>query len=429
MNIRIAGGRVIDPSSGLDAQRDVYLSEAEFVSIGKPPSGFRAERTIDASGLIVCPGLVDIAARLREPGSEHRATLESEVAAAVAGGVTSLACPPDTDPPLDEPGLVEMLKFRARSLNLVHVYPIGALTQALVGRKLTEMSQLADAGCVAFSQGDAPLPDPEMLLRSLQYASTVNYPVWLRPQENSLASGGVAHDGEVATRLGLPAIPAVAESIAVSTILLLARETGARVHLCRLSSKEGVDMVRQAKADGLQVSCDLSINHLHLTDIDIGDFESNCNLIPPLRGRRDLEALRAGLLDGTIDVICSDHTPVDDDDKQLPFAEAAAGATGLELLLPLTLKWAEDSGIPLVEALARLTSKPADLLGIAAGRLEPGASADLCVFDPAHSWSVDPSRLRSQGHNTPFADYQLDGKVIYTIVGGQIVYESQSALQ
>ena len=423
MNIHIAGARVVDPASGLDTQQDVYISGSDVAAIGKPPTGFRAERTIKASGLVVCPGLVDIAARLREPGFEHRATLESEAAAAVAGGVTSLACPPDTDPPLDEPGLVEMLKYRARGLNLVHVYPIGALTQGLLGRKLTEMSQLADAGCVAFSQGDAPLPRPQMLLRSLQYASTVNYPVWLRPQEPSLAAGGVAHDGEVATRLGLPAIPAVAETMAVSMILLLVRETGARVHLCRLSSAEAVEMVRQAKEDGLRVSCDLSISHLHLTDVDIGDFESNCNLIPPLRSRRDLEALRAGLADGTIDAICSDHTPVDDDDKQLPFGEAAAGATGVELLLPLTLKWASETGVPLANALARLTSMPAELLGIAAGRLEPGAMADLCIFDPAHGWTVDPAGLRSQGRNTPFAGHQLDGKVLYTIVGGHIVYE------
>ncbi len=423
MNIRIAGGRVIDPASGMDAQQDVYVSRADVVAVGESPSGFRAERTIDAGGLIVCPGLVDVAARLREPGFEHRATLDSEAAAAVAGGVTSLACPPDTDPPLDEPGLVEMLKYRARSLNLVHVYPIGALTQGLLGRKLTEMSQLADAGCVAFSQGDAPLPEPQMLFRALQYASTVNYPVWLRAQESSLAAGGVAHDGEVATRLGLPAVPTVAETLAVSTILLLARETSARVHLCRLSSAAGVEMVRRAKADGLQVSCDLSINHLHLTDVDIGDFESNFNLTPPLRSRRDLEALRAGLADGTVDVICSDHTPVDDDDKQLPFGEAAAGATGLELLLALTLKWADEAGVPLIEALARLTSAPAQLLGIAAGRLEAGASADLCIFDATHRWQVDPSHLRSQGRNTPFAGHQLVGKVMYTMVAGHIVYE------
>ncbi len=423
MNLQISGGRVIDPASGLDAKKNVYIAGSQIVSIGKAPSGFRAERTIEANGLVVCPGLVDVAVRTREPGLEHLATLDSEAAAAVAGGVTSLACPPDTDPPLDEPGLVEMLKYRARSLNLVHVYPIGALTHALRGSKLSEMAQLAEAGCVAFSQGDAALPEPQILLRSMQYATTVGYPVWLRPQETSLGSGGVAHDGEVATRLGLSAIPTVAETVAVSTILLLASETGARVHLCRLSSAQGVEMIRQAKADGLRASCDLSINQLHLTDIDMGDFESNCNLIPPLRTRRDLEALRAGLADGTIDVICSDHTPVDDDDKQLPFGEAAPGAVGLELLLPLTLKWANETATPLVKALGHLTSLPAGLLGVPAGRLAAETSADLCIFDPTRSWRVDPSGMHSKGRNTPFAGHLLEGKVLYTIVSGEVVYE------
>ena len=423
MKIHITGGRLVDPASGLDDRADVFIDGSKIAGIGNAPGGFRAERTIDARGLVVCPGLVDVAARLGEPGLEYRATLESEAAAAAAGGVTSLACPPDTDPPLDEPGLVEMLKYRARNLNVVQVYPIGALTHALQGGKLTEMSELAEAGCVAFSQGDAPLPDPQMLLRCMQYAATLGYSVWLRPQENSLSSGGVAHDGEVATRLGLRAIPAVAETVAVSTILLLARETGACVHLCRLSSADSVDMVREAKASGLPVSCDISANHLHLTDIDIGDFESEYRLMPPLRASRDRDALRAGLADGTIDAICSDHTPVDDDAKQLPFAEAAAGATGLELLLPLTLKWADEAGIALVEALSCLTSAPARLLGIPAGRVAVGTRADLCVFDPSQSWLVDPARFRSQGHNTPFAGYELEGKVLYTLLGGHIVYE------
>jgi dihydroorotase len=423
MSIRIAGGRLIDPANGLDVRKDVYVSGTDVAAIGKAPADFRADRTIDASGLIVCPGLVDVAARLREPGHEYRATLESETVAAVAGGITSLACPPDTDPPLDEPGLVEMLKHRARSLNLVQVYPVGALTHALAGRKLTEMSELAEAGCVAFSQGDAPLPDAQTLLRTMQYAATVGYPVWLRPQDASLASGGVAHDGEVATRLGLPTIPVVAETAAVSTILLLVRETGAQVHLCRLSSADAIDMVRQAKSLGLNISCDVSANHVHLCDMDIAYFDSNCHLIPPLRSQRDRDAIRAGLADGTIDAICSDHTPLDDDDKQLPFAEAQPGATGLELLLPLTLKWAGETGISLLQALTCLTSRPARLLGLPVGRLDVGARADLCIFDPVMRWRVDASRLRSQGHNTPFYGHELEGKNLYTIVGGQVVYE------
>ncbi len=423
MNIHIKGGRLLDPANGLDVAKDVYVCGADVASIGEAPAGFNADRTIDASGLIVCPGLVDLAARLREPGQEYRATLDSETVAAVAGGITSLACPPDTEPPLDEPGLVEMLKYRARSRNLVQVYPVGALTQAFEGRKLTEMSELGEAGCVAFSQGDAPLPDARVLLRAMQYAATIGYPVWLRPQDPNLAAGGVAHDGEVATRLGLPTIPAVAETAAVSTILLLVRETGARVHLCRLSSADAIDMVRQAKSIGLDVSCDVSVNHVHLCDLDIAYFDSNCHLIPPLRGQRDRDAIRAGLLDGTIDAICSDHTPLDDDDKQLPFAEAEPGATGLELLLPLALKWVNETGVSLVDALACLTTAPARLLGLSVGRLDAGARADMCIFDPAMRWRVDSSQLRSQGYNTPFTGHELEGKVLYTIVGGQIVYE------
>ena len=238
-DVHIKGGRLIDPRSRVDAKQDVFVSDGRIAALAKAPAGFRAGRTIDASGLVVCPGLIDLSARLREPGFEYKATLESEMQAAVAGGVTSLACPPDTDPPLDEPGLVEMLKYRARSLNLVHVYPVGALTWKLAGERLTEMVVLRDAGCIAFSQADTPIPDTQMLWRALQYAATFGIAVWLRPQDGYLERGGVAHDGEVATRLGLQGIPAFAETIALSTILELVRATRARVHLCRLSTAEG----------------------------------------------------------------------------------------------------------------------------------------------------------------------------------------------
>jgi dihydroorotase len=425
MKIHIKGGRLIDPASGTDAVRDVYIVAGKIASIGNAPDGFKANRVIEAAGCIVCPGLVDLAARLREPGYEYMATLESEMAAAIAGGVTSLACPPDTDPPLDEPGLVEMLKFRARSLNQAHVYPVGALTVALKGARLTEMAELTDAGCVAFSQAEAPLTDNQVLMRALQYASTFGFPVWLRPQDATLARGGVAHDGQVATRLGLPSIPVCAETVALSTVLLLARQTGARVHFARLSSAEGLAMVRDAKAQGLPVTCDVSAHHVHLSEMDIGYFDSNCYLVPPLRGLRDRDALRAGLADGTVDAICSDHTPVDDDAKEVPFGEAEAGATGLELLLPLTLKWAEETKTPLLKALARITAEPARVLGITAGRLAVGAAADLCVFDPARHWKVGPESLKSQGKNTPFTGYELAGRVSHTLVDGQIVYETK----
>jgi dihydroorotase len=425
MKIHIKGGRLIDPKSGVDAKKDVYIAAGKIVSIGEAPAGFSANRVIDATGLVVCPGLVDLSARLREPGYEYMATLESEMEAAIAGGVTSLACPPDTDPPLDEPGLVEMLKFRAKNLNQARVYPVGALTQGLKGERLTEMAELVDAGCVAFSQADAPFADNQIFYHALQYAATFGFPVWLRPQDPALAKNGVAHDGPVATRFGLTAIPVCAETVAISTILIFVRETGARVHLTRLSSAEGMELVRQAKRQGLPITCDVAVHHAHLTEMDIGYFEANSRLDPPLRSQRDRDALRAALADGTADALCSDHTPVDADVKQLPFAEAEAGATGLELLLPLTLKWAEESKSKLVPALAKITSEAARVLGIDAGHLTVGQPADICVFDPERAWKVEPAALKSQGKNTPFLGLELKGRVRYTLVEGQIVHEAK----
>jgi dihydroorotase len=422
MNIHIKNGRLIDPRNGIDARQDLFIADKRIAAVGQAPQGFVAEQVIDASNLIVAPGLVDVSARLREPGYEYRATLESEMEAAVAGGVTSISCPPDTDPPLDEPGLVEMLKHRARSLNQARVFPVGALTYGLKGSELTEMIELTEAGCKAFGHADMALTDTRVLLRAMQYAATFSYRVWLRPQDSFLAKDGVAHDGEVATRLGLPAIPVVAETIALSSMLQLVRETGVTLHVCRVSSAAGVELMRAAKREGLPVSCDVSMNHVHLTETDIGFFDSNCHLMPPLRSLRDRASLRAGLLDGTIDAICSDHSPVDDDAKQLPFAEAEAGATGVELLLPLVLKWAEEDKIPLLNALAHVTSTPAQLLGVKTGHLSVGAHADVCIFDPRTEWRVEPSALKSQGKNTPFNGYTLQGKVRHTIVEGHVAF-------
>jgi len=257
----------------------------------------------------------------------------------------------------------------------------------------------------------------------LQHASTFDFPVWLRPQDPALARHGVAHDGEVATRWGWPAIPVTAETVALSTILIIAQETGARIHIARLSSAEGVAMVREAKARGLPITCDIGIHHAHLSEMDIGYFDPNCHLRPPLRSSRDRDALRAGVIDGTIDAICSDHTPVDEDAKQLPFSEAEPGATGVELLLPLTLKWAAESKLDLVSALAKITSLPAAILGIAAGHLSVGATADICVFDPERLWQVSAQTLKSQGKNTPYSGFELRGRVTHTLVNGNIAFE------
>ena len=432
MKILVRHGRVIDPARNFDEICDVALAAGRVIGVGTVPAGFAPNRTIDAGGCIVAPGLVDLAVRLREPGHEHEGMLESEMAAAVAGGVTSVVCPPDTDPVLDEPGLVDMLKFRAEKLHQARVFPLGALTRGLAGEVLTEMAELTESGCVGFSQAEVPLQNTQVLQRALQYASTFGYTVWLRPQEYHLGKG-VAASGPLATRLGLSGVPVAAETIALHVIFELVRATGARVHLCRISSAAGVELVRQAKHEGLPITCDVSINSLHLTDVDIGYFDSRMRLSPPLRQQRDRDALREGLADGTIDALVSDHTPVDEDAKTLPFAEAEPGATGLELLLGLALKWGQESGVGLPRALGVLTCEPARVLGSAlgtlqasAGQLVDGGVGDLCIFDLQSSWTVTPATLRSQGRNTPFAGHELPGRVRCTIVGGQVAFEDWS---
>jgi dihydroorotase len=361
--------------------------------------------------------------RLREPGFEYKATLNSELQAAAAGGVTSLACPPDTEPTLDEPGLVEMLKYRAKKLNLAHVYPLGALTRQLEGKNLTEMCELTDAGCVGFTQADFPIVDTQVLWRAFEYAATFGYTLFLRAEDSYLAKNGVAHDGEVASRLGLKGIPAAAESLALATLLRIASETGTRLHIQRLSTAEGVALVRQAKHQGQAVTADVSSQHLHLTELDIGYFNTLVHLHPPVRTQRDQHALCEGLKDGTIDAICSDHSPVDDDAKLLPFAEAEAGASAVELLLPLALKWASHHQLSLADAIARITALPAKIMGIPAGTLSINECADILIFDPQQYWKVEANHLKSQGKNTPFLNLELAGKVHYTLVEGLITYQ------
>ena len=430
MKILIRGGRLVDPATGRDEIGDVAIAAGRIVALGAVSADFHANRTIDATGLVVAPGLVDLAARLREPGHEHEGMLESEMAAAVAGGVTSLVCLPDTDPVLDEPGLVEMLKFRARNLNLAHLYPLGALTRGLQGEVLTEMAELTEAGCVGFSQAEVAVKDTLVLHRALQYASTFGYSVWLRPNDAYLGNG-VAAKGPLATRMGLSGVPVIAETIALNTIFELVRDTGARVHLCRLSSAAGVELVRRAKAEGLPVTCDVSIHQLHLTDVDIGYFNAAMRLTPPLRQQRDRDAIRAALADGTVDALVSDHTPVDADAKTLPFAEAEPGATGLELLLSLALKWGADAGLSLPKTLATVTRGPVAVLGDAlgslsasAGRLVDGGVGDLCLFDAAAFWPVTGAALKSQGRHTPFAGLELPGRVRCTVVSGHVAFEA-----
>lgn len=436
MKILIQHGRVIDPASGRDEVADVAIAAGRILGIGRAASGFAPSRIIDAAGCWVLPGLVDLCARLREPGHEHARMLESEMAAAVAGGVTSLVCPPDTDPVLDEPGLVEMLRMRAEKLHQARVFPQGALTRGLKGEVLTEMGLLTEAGCIAFGQADAPIVNTQVLLRALQYASTFDYAVWLRPMDPWL-DGGVAASGPLAMRMGLAGVPVQSETIALHTVFELLRGMAGgrgapRVHLGRLSSAAGVALLRQAKAEGLRVTADVSIHSLLLTDADIGHFDSRTRVNPPLRQDSDRDALAAALRDGAIDALVSDHTPVEADAKHLPFAEAEPGASALELLLPLAVQWGQESaqgGAGLRRALAAVTQAPAQVLGGALGTLQAscgqlieGGVADVCVFDPQARWSVTPAALRSQGKHTPFEGRELSGRVRCTLVGGHVAH-------
>lgn len=413
MKIVIENGRVIDPKNGVDRNASLYLADGKVAAIGEAPAGFVAEQRIDASDCVVCPGLIDLGARLN--------SIEAELAAAVAGGVTSVVVPPDADPPLDEPELADRLVHRGAEIGKARVLPLGALTLGLKGERLAELAGLKKAGCVAFSQANAPVVDTEALLRAMEYAATFGFAVWLQPQDYWLSRNGIAHEGEVASRLGLAGIPVAAETIAIATIVQLVRDTGCRVHLTRLSSEAGVELVRRARSEGLPVSFDIGVHHLLLTENDIGFFNPHARFCPPLRTQKDRLALSEAAAGG-LAAICSDHTPVGADDKLLPFGEAKPGATGLEILLPLTLKWAEAAHVPLPLALARITSAPAEVLRLESGHLAVGAVADVCIFDPGTTWQLTPETLKSRGKNSPWLGYLMAGKVKSTLVGGRLVF-------
>ena len=416
MNIEITNGRFIDPAAAVDMPKTaIFIADGKVAAIGAKPDGFVAEQSIDASGCVVCPGLIDLGARLN--------SIQAELAAAVAGGVTSVVVPPDADPPLDEPELADRLVHRGEEIGKARVLPLGALTLGLKGERLAELAGLKKAGCVAFSQAGKTVVDTEALLRSMEYAATLGFAVWLQPQDYWLSRNGIAHEGEVASRLGLAGIPVAAETIAVGTIVQLVRDTGCRVHLTRISSAAGMALIQRARQEGLPITCDVGVHHLLLTDNDIGYFNPHARFVPPLRSQNDRLALSTAAAEG-LAAICSDHTPVGADDKLLPFGEAKPGATGLEVLLPLTLKWAEAAHVALPDALARITTVPAEVLGIEAGTLAVGSTADVCVFDPAESWQLTPEALKSRGKNSPWLGYMMTGKVKATLVGGRLVYSA-----
>lgn len=422
MNISILGGRVIDPANGIDRNVDIHVQGQQIVAIGEPPEGFGAHTTIDAEHLIVCPGLVDISASLRDPGPASNGSLASETLAAARGGITTLVCTPDTQPVIDSTAVIELIHRTARKLRRARVLTTAALTQGLEGQQLSNMAALQAAGCVALSNVRRPLANTLVERRALEYAATFDIIVMLAPEDRHLRAGGCVHEGAVSTRLGLPGIPSAAETVAVARDLALAEHTGARVHFRTLSTAGSARMLREAQAAKLAVSADVAAHQLHLTEMDVEDFDANCHLAPPLRTLSDRDALRQAVADGTIAAICSDHQPHGLDAKEAPFPETEPGISGLETLLALTLRLVDQGLMPLTDAIARVTCGPADLLRLPYGRLNIGGPADICIFDPHASWRLQPQDMASEGHNTPFAGWEFQGQVTHTLFNGRLVH-------
>ena len=423
MRIQILGARVIDPASGLDQTRDLFIDAGKLLAFDQAPAGFKADQTIDAVGLIAAPGLVDLSVALREPGYSRKGTIASETLAAAAGGVTSLCCPPHTKPVLDTPAVTELIIDRAREAGHAKVYPIGALSKGLAGEQLAELVALRDAGCVAFGNGLSNFPSNRVLCRALEYAATFNLTVVFHSQDADLAAGGLAHEGPMASFLGLAGIPETAETVALSRHLLLVEQTGVRAHFSQLSSARAAEMIAAAQNRGLPVTADVALYQLLLTDEALRDFSSLYHVQPPLRTRKDRDGLRQAVKDGVIQAISSHHQPHEPDAKLAPFAATEAGISSVELLLPLALQLVSEGLLDLPTLLARLSCGPASALRLPAGRLAVGAPADLVLFEPQGS-TLAGSSWFSRGRNCPFIGEQLPGKVRFTLVDGHISYRS-----
>lgn len=417
----IREGRVIDPAHDVDGIMPLYIADGRIVGVGAEPDGFRAEQEISAAGQVVCPGFVDLCARLREPGLEHKATIASETLAAAAAGVTTLCCPPDTDPVIDTPAVVKLIHERVEQSGRARIAPIGALTRGLNGKDLSEMRALKEAGCLAVSNAAVPMANALVLRRALEYAASHDLLVIIRPEDPFLRNRGCVHEGAVGSRLGLPGIPTSAETVAVAQAVALIEQTGARAHFAQLSCGRAVEMIAQARDQGVALTADVAINHLHLTEASVDGFNSLCHVLPPFRTQADRNGLRAGLANGTIEAICSDHQPHDLDAKLDAFPSTEPGIASLETLLPLTLSLVEDEVITLSQAIARLTHGPAKVLGLAAGTLGVGAPADICIFDPNRLWRLGESEWRSSGRNTPYWGESFKGRVTQVILAGRPV--------
>jgi len=425
--IKISGGRLVDPGNGIDDALDVYIADGRIAAIGAAPDGFSADIELDARNLVVIPGLIDLCARLREPGQEHKATIDSECRAAAASGITTLCCPPDTDPVIDTPAVVELIRHRAQQTGAARVVVLGAVTRGLDGEQLSEMAALQEAGCVGVSNAFNPLASTLVERRVFEYAATFDLTVFLHADDAALSANGCIHEGPLSTRLGLPGIPQAAETVAVARDLALIQQTGVRAHFCRLTTRHAVRMVARAQFDGVPITADVAVPNIYLSEVDTIEFGADYHFIPPLRTQEDREGLKEGLVNGTLSALCSDHQPHEADAKLAPFPATEPGASGLDSLLPLTLKLAQETQISLPDAIARVTSGPASILNVPYGDLSVGRAADLCIFDPHSSWHLDETSMHSQGKNTPFRGWEMPGRVRYTLRDGQIIFDRESS--
>lgn len=423
MRIVIENGRVIDPANQIDVQASLYIAAGRVLALGEKPDGFEADRVIDATGQIVCPGFVDLSARLREPGQEYKATIASETKAAVSAGFTTLCCSPDTIPVIDTPAVANLIQERAQLAGNCTVLPIGALTKELEGESLSEMGALQEAGCLAVSNIDRAIKSTLVLRRAMEYAATYDLLVIIRPEDQGLSEGGFVHEGAVSARLGLPGIPDIAETTAVAQALELIRHTGVRAHFGQLSSAKAARMVARAQHDGVSVSADVSAHQLFLSELDLSGYNAQCNVRPPLRTESDREGLRAAVAEGVIGAICSDHQPHEVDAKLDVFQATEPGIAGLETVLPLLLKLVDEDVLSLSEAVARMTSGPADILGFECGQLKQDSPADVTIFDPQKQWQVGDESWLSAGRNNPFNGQIATGQVTLTIQSGQVVFD------
>lgn len=425
MTLLLKGGRVIDPSLNRDETADLLIENGKIAKSGKDlPEAKKATdiEILDLRGKIVVPGLIDIHTHLREPGFEYKETIASGSEAALAGGFTSIACMPNTDPVNDNRSVTEFIRRKTAECGLVNVYPIAAISVKSEGAILTEFQDLKEAGAVGFSDDGKPVMNAALMRRALEYASSLDMPIIAHCEDKNLSAGGVMHEGYVATELGLSAIPCVAEEVMVARDLLLAEFTGAPLHIAHVSTAGSVRLIRDAKARGVQVTAETAPHYFTLTDEALRSFDTNLKVYPPLRSREDREAVREGLSDGTLDVIASDHAPHARTDKEVEFDYAASGLTGLETALSLSLELVADGALTLLSLIAKMTVNPAGVLRLPKGMLAAGADADVAVIDPDREWICDRALLRSRGRNTPFHGRAMKGKAILTIVGGTIRY-------